>query len=378
MPHVLLGLPAEINRRSYLLWAFRAGRFGWLFAWAVVVLSFREDLALAVAPLGLVAFWRGAPRWVGIGLIALVIGYFVLATQLVLPLIVAQDYGQTIVANNLGADWLSAALDTNHWLALLALLSPVLLLPLAAPESLIGGASVAAILIFDGGISGNLLHFIAPAVAASVGGAVIASVRRPWAERAAWTSLAATLLIHLTPTGLAIVATECAHNGPPADDWMCQVSSPFDPALRERGPAEAARDEGVTLVPPEARVTASGHLLPKLSPRATLWEYGHDDAPFGEADWIVLDAADRYAGAGRYLATGPVAPHVEALQAAGFELVFQSSDGAVATLRRHGPSPADLSARLRLLMPKRGESAGRRGTRSPGAESRERQEGLGR
>jgi hypothetical protein len=228
-------------------------------------------------------------------------------------------------------------------------------------------------MLFDGGFAGNLLHFIAPAVAASVGGAVIASCGRPWAMRAALACLAAAVLVHVTPTGLALVATDCAHNGPPRDAWMCDVWSPFDPAFRARGAEDTDRDALVALIPPEASVAATGNLLPALTPRATLWEYGHDDVPFATADYVALDGVDRYAGAGRYLSTGDLTPHERALESGGFALVRRFDSGLVLMRREGAPSPT-LSATLRTLMPKRPDG-GKRGARSPGSEARDRERG---
>ncbi|MBT9560905.1 MAG: DUF2079 domain-containing protein [Myxococcales bacterium] len=360
----------------FLLWACRAERWRLALVLAALVLSFREDLALAVVPLGAVAWWRGAPRWAGLGLIGLAATWFVVATQVVMPLIIEQDYTQTVVVKNLGfhaGALLGRLVEPTHLLGALAILGPVLFLPLTRLESIMGGASLAAVMLFDGGFAGNLLHFIAPAVAAAVGGAVIASCGRPWAMRAALGCLAATLLVHVTPTGLALVATDCVHNGPPKDPWMCDVWSPFDPAFRARGVEDADRDALGALIPPEASVTATGNLLPVLTPRATLWEYGHDDVPFATADYVALDGVDRYAGAGRYLGTGDLAPHQRALTDGGYALVKRFDSGLL-LMKRHGAPSPTLSATLRALMPRRPDG-GKRGTRSPGSDVRDHERG---
>ncbi len=360
----------------FLLWACRAGRWRLAFALAALVLSFREDLALAIVPLGVVLLWRGAPRVAAIGLIALAATWFIVATRVVMPMVVVQDYAQTIVVKNLGLDagtLLDRLIDPTHLIGVLAILGPVLFLPLLTVESLLGGASVAAVLLFDGGFAGNLLHFIAPAVAASIGGAVIASAGRPWAVRAAVGSLAATLLVHVTPTGLALVATDCAHNGPPADRWLCDVWSPFDAAFRTRDAGDDDRDALVALIPADASVAATGNLLPALTPRVSLWEYGHDDVPFGTADYVALDGVDRYAGAGRYLAIGGLEAHERALAKGGYALAERYGSGLLLMVRQGMPSKT-LSATLRALMPTRPEG-GKRGARSPGSDSRDRERG---
>jgi hypothetical protein len=191
--------------------------------------------------------------------------------------------------------------------------------------------------------------------------------------RAAVGSLAATLLVHVTPTGLALVATDCAHNGPPADRWLCDVWSPFDAAFRTRDAGDDDRDALVALIPADASVAATGNLLPALTPRVSLWEYGHDDVPFGTADYVALDGVDRYAGAGRYLATGGLETHERALAKGGYALVKRYDSGLLLLVRQGMPSKT-LSATLRALMPTRPEG-GKRGARSPGSDSRDRERG---
>ena len=354
----------------FLLWAFRARRFGAFVALLLLTLSFREDLALALVPLAAVALWRRMPHRFAIAALFIPVTWFLVATQWLLPFILPARYEDIVFGANVGPSLLARALDPTHWVAILAVLLPTLGLSLLAPEAAIGLASAAAVLVFKGGFAGNLMHFIAPLTAAGYGGAVIGhawlQTRSPRAsERLAWAALALTLLVHVTPTGLAVVATDCAHNGQANAPGLCEAWSPFSTWFRTGDAGQGVRVAAAAQVPVGDSVAVVGHLLPLFTPRRTLWEYGHADVPFATADWIVLEGVDRYAGAGRYLALGEVdvSKHLRLL-ARGYEVAW--SDGGVVVLKRSAEA-VGLTDEVRKLLPKREVGPElRRGVRSPG------------
>lgn len=350
-----------------LVWAVRARHLGWVLGLTALTLCFREDLALAIVPLAGLAAWRREWRLAAALSLLPALAYGV-ATRVVLPAVLPMSYESVVFGQNLGPGLWERIFDGSHLLAVAALLVPVLGLPLAAPEAVVGASSVAAVLLFKGGFAGNLLHFVAPATAACVAGAIIVG-ERLGRDALPNLCLAVCGLLHLVPGGLALVATDCAHNGP-GSPALCRASSPFDPVFRTAPPLEETRKRLTARIPPDASVAAPGHLLPRLTPRQTLWEYGHADVPFGTAEWILLDDSDRYAGAGRYIALGKgtVAQHVAVLRAT-HDVDPASADGLV-LLHRVRPGP-DPSAALRALMPRRdAPPAEQRGVRSPGEDPR--------
>ncbi len=346
----------------------RAGRVGWTLLLTLLVLAFREDLALSLVPLGLLCAWRR--RW---GLAGVLVGVpalvYLVATRLVLPAVLPAGYEHIVFAQNVGPGLLERATDPSHLIAAAALLLPVLGLPITVAESVIGAASLGAILVFKGGFAGNLLHFAGPAIAACLVGAVIAGERSGGLRWAPQACLAVSAALYLAPGGLALVATDCAHNGAPPDPALCTAETPFSAVFTRAPPHEAVRRALAAEVPVNASVAAPGHLLPPLSPRETLWEYGHSDVPFATAEYILLDDIDRYAGAGRYLALRPGTLNAHLSVLAATHDVLRMEHG-VALLRRVRPGP-DLSATLRALLPRRDVAPSeRRGVRAPGAEKR--------
>lgn len=90
-------------------WAAHRKRWGWFFVAAGLAVAWKEDLALAVAVLGVVVALRGERR-LGWGVAALATGWFVAATGVVIPLLNGRGvfYGQFF--GDLGDDPLQVGL----------------------------------------------------------------------------------------------------------------------------------------------------------------------------------------------------------------------------------------------------------------------------
>lgn len=356
-----------------LVWALRARRFGPFVLAMLVTLSFREDLALAIGPLAAVAAWRRLPMRFTLASALIPAAWYVVATQWILPAILPARYEDIIFAANVGDSVLARLVDPTHVLGLVALMAPTLGLPLLAAESVVGLTSVGALMVFKGGFAGNVMHFLGPGLGAVFAGALIAHGR--FAARfgvlVPAAALAVTVGLHVVPTGAAVVATDCTHNGPAERPGLCDAWSPFDPWFVTPEAGEAARAHAVEQVPADTSVAVVGHLLPRFTPRRTLWEYGHADVPFAEADFLVLEDRDRYSGAGRYLALAPgdVRAQWPVLREA-YEVAW--SEGAVVVLRRVRQVEG-LTDRVRpLLRTHDAPNALKRGVRSPGEERRGR------
>ena len=224
---------------------------------------------------------------------------------------------------------------------------------------------LASILLHKSGFAGNLLHLMTPLVAAAVAGAVLTAARlqRPHLER--WV-LAAVVVAHLQPWIPPIVAVDAAANGPaPAELSHAHAWSPIHPRYHTpMGPADT-RVEAVAKIPRDASVAASGHLLPALSPRAVLYEYGHRDVDYTDVDWILIEDRDLYSGAGSYITipSGDLSRH-RAVLLDGFEVMMERD--RVLLMKRVRTIPG-LRGRINALMPSRdAPDPLQRGVRSPG------------
>lgn len=332
----------------FLLWAFVARRLRLFILLTVCCLAFREDLGLTVALLSLIALYeRRSWRWILIPA-TLGLGWFFCTTQFILPLILPASYGDVIVSSNLSEGGLLASLanivEPTHLLAVLALLLPCLFLSLTNPYVIVSAVGIAAICLNRRPFSSNMIHLATPAIAALMCAAVLAfgRWRNRWPHwmRALWL---AVLVAHIQPWIPPTVASP-SFVANDAGAW-----TPFHPKLMEQSDADQVRWAAVHQVPLDASVAAVGHLLPALSPRTTLYEYGHDDSPFLEADWLVLDQADLHNGSGGYirLTADSLNKHLELL-APWFSPVFQR--GGVALLRRTGSADPTLREAVQALV----------------------------
>jgi uncharacterized membrane protein len=92
IPSFALGGPLDFRDQSLLpvlllsvVWAIETKRVRLAFVFALAALGVREDTGLTLAILGVYAMFRRAGVKVGLGMMALGIGWFVLATKLVIP-----------------------------------------------------------------------------------------------------------------------------------------------------------------------------------------------------------------------------------------------------------------------------------------------------
>lgn len=364
-------LALAVTPLLFLIWAFTARRFRTYVSLLVLTLAFREDLAISAGALAIVAAVRGYERrWI-VATVAICATWLLVASQLIMPMLTPADYTQAIVHGNLSGGLTDVVLrpfETTHLIAFAAILVPLLGLSLGAWEIAVGAMGFAAIGLNKAGFAGNILHLMAPAVAGAIAGAIVTFSRLPERRRVLLAVCGAVLLAHVQPWIPAVVATETENNGPPAtgletaDAW-----SPFHPRYYRPIGDQRSRQAAAALVPSDASATAVGHLLPLLTPRAQLYEYGHADTPFAAADYLLLEEGSLYNGAGSYIALPPgsIGAHLAALSPA-FEVI--STQGPVVVLKRTGEAGA-LSDAVRALLPRRDvRDEDQRGARSPGEE----------
>jgi len=336
-------LALAVGPLLFVLWAFVTGRLRLFMVLTFCVLAFREDLGLTVATLSLIALYeRRGWKWTAAPLV-LGLGWLVCTTQFILPHILPASYSDVIVSSNLSeAGWwasLANIAEPSHVLAVLALLLPLLFLPLTNPYVVVGAVGIAAICLNRRPFSSNMIHLAAPAVAAMMCAAVLAfgrwRNRWPHLLRAVWV---ATLIAHIQPWIPPTVATP-SFVTEDAGAW-----TPLHPRLTHQNTQDDVRWAAVSMVPLDASASAVGHLLPALSPRTTLYEYGHDDSPFLDADWLMLDQANLHNGTGGYITLAPdsLEKHITLL-APAFKTVFQR-DGVALLQRTSNADPALLRA----------------------------------
>jgi len=68
----------------FAYWAARAGRWRWFVVAAVLAVACKEDVAPAVAAIGMLVFFRGH-RWIGSAIAGVAAGWFLLATRVLMP-----------------------------------------------------------------------------------------------------------------------------------------------------------------------------------------------------------------------------------------------------------------------------------------------------
>ena len=323
----------------WLLDAFVAKKFRPFLVWLVVALLTREDLALsAMLLVSLAVVERRSREWI-IWPSVLCVGWFLVATRIVLPAMMPAGYWDQIVAENVSQSlvdtFLMNPLQRSHLLGLAALLLPLALLPLGRREVLFGAVGIAAFAINWRPLMPNLTHLAAPAVAAFVGAAALiggASRRRLAAV------CVCLLLAHVQPWIPPTLAVPPEIGGQVA--W-----TPFHPAYHRCDPLCEAQVAALASIPRSVPVTVTGQLLGRFTPRTTLYEYGHERVPFLSPEWIVLQEARE--SPSTFIAITDLKPHLQLLR--GTHSVMTSSRGIV-VLRRHSPAPEQIEDAIRALI----------------------------
>lgn len=331
-----------------LLWmmtAFETRRWRELLVWASVVVLFREDLALTVGLLGGVALLERRPwRWVLVPAIGAGL-WLLVTTQLVIPAMVGTDLAEVLTKTNMGETPLwERGIHAENALGIVALLAPLMFLPLGARISLAGLVGVASILINVHPFRANLVHLMTPAVAAAFAGAIVVIARR--GAHLLPAVCVAAALVHVQPwipPTLSSGPRLLDEPGRPGTDaW-----SPLHPALFEVSERDRQRAAAIAHIPADASVSAVGHLLPLLVPRRLLYGYGHGEVDFLATDFLVLEGACVDTGAGHHVSIpdSQLQEHRSRLEAAGWKAVV--ADGPVLVLRRTAEPPAGLADALR-------------------------------
>jgi uncharacterized membrane protein len=326
----------------FLLFTYSTGRWKSFLILMGVVLAFREDLALSVAILSMIAvFQRREIHWMLVPA-AVSLTWFAVAALWILPAILPASYGTVMVSTNVSGagllDTISQIFQPSHLLGALVLLLPLCFLPLGSWLILFAAVGVASFMLNRRPFAGNLVHLATPAVAAVVCAAVLTSARMVATRRWIFPALGACLLLaHIQPFIPASFA-------PPAQSaW-----SPFDASFYDEDELDKLRWKAVNLVPDNASVTATGHFLPALSPRSQLYEYGHPDVPYLDSDWLLLEGRDLFTGGGSYIAVNEAILQKQRALLTDFTELRYDQDGIV-LLKRTKLIPIAVVQQLRSL-----------------------------
>jgi uncharacterized membrane protein len=272
----------------FAYWFSVRERWGWFAACAVLAVSFKEDVALAVAVLGVLIALRGHRR-TGLLTAGLALGWFFFVTRLLLPAINGTEAFYVNFFGDLGDSMGEIAWNAVRHPSriierltapdaldyLYKMTAPFAFMPLAAPLVLLIGVpqTVVNLISVNSFTREITFHYAALPLA----GLILATVEGIWLSTRALrlrrilaaavlaTSLAATVGWGLSPIGREY-----------RKGWWPLVED------SRRQVKEAA----LAMVPDGASVSASYHFVPHLSQRKAIFEYPN---PFRPSNWGVRD-----------------------------------------------------------------------------------------
>jgi uncharacterized membrane protein len=271
----------------FAYWAARTRRWHWFWPMAFVAISMKEDVALAIAVIGVIVVVRGARR-IGAAIVLLSVGWFVLATRVVIPwrngvgpfydqLFGALGDTPTEVAWYLtrhpGRAW-STATEPDRLEYYKVLFLPVAFLPLLAPDALLIGVPMLAINVFtaDGfPFTRNYqFHYSAIVLVAVMIATVegLARVRSPhWRY-----GLVAILLVTSFGSTVAWGASPISHDYD-RGIWPLHADARND-----------AKADALARLPSGAPTSAAYNLVPHIAHRRKVYEF---PVPWRAVNWGV-------------------------------------------------------------------------------------------
>lgn len=278
-------------------------RWVWFAACAVIAVSFKEDVALAVVMLGLLIAVRGH-RKVGLMTLGAALGWFFLVTRVMLPYFNGSKAFYISFLGNLGDTmpeiaWNLVAHPTRLIRAVTApdavtylykMTAPFAFLPLAAPLVVGLGVPQAAINVLSVQPFTRVItyHYAAIPLAALTLGVVEAvwlTTGRPALRRLLVAGVVVSSYVAATSWGLSPIGDEYRKGW-----WPLGADS--------RG---ASKEAALALIPDGAAVSATYHFVPQLSHRKLIYEYpnpfkssnwgvdGTDYEGLAPAEWVILD-----------------------------------------------------------------------------------------
>ncbi|MGI9022084.1 MAG: DUF2079 domain-containing protein [Acidimicrobiales bacterium] len=269
----------------FAYWAARAERWRWFAFAAVLAVACKEDVAFAVAAMGVLIFFRGHKR-IGAAVAALAAGWFLLATRVLMPAFLgglrpfydsyfgefgrgfANVVGNVVVHPDRVAD--AATRDdrlTYYW----KMSAPFGFLPLAGlPTMLIAAPMLAVNALTSFPYARDYRFHYSALVFAGLMLATIEGVafvgRQPWVRR---------VLVGLVAT--SALATTIAWGPSP-------ISVKFQSGIwpLESDPRDGARRAAVALLPEGAPVSATYYFVPHVAHRDKVYDFPE---PWKAVNW---------------------------------------------------------------------------------------------
>jgi uncharacterized membrane protein len=271
----------------FAYWAARTNRWGWFWPAAVIAISMKEDVALALVVIGVIVAVRGARR-AGVAIALLSLAWFVIATRVIIPWRngVGPFYDQlfgdlgnspTEVAWNLakhpGDAW-SLATENDRLEYYKVLFLPVAFLPLLAPEALVIGLPMLAVNVFTAEgfpFTRDYRFHYSAIVLVAVGVATVEALAR---VRSLPVRNALVGVLLLTAVGSSVV-------------WGASpISRDYDKGMwpLHVDPRTAAKQEAVDRLPGGAATSAAYNIVPHLTHREQVYEF---PVPWKPVNWGV-------------------------------------------------------------------------------------------
>ncbi len=271
----------------FAYWAARTQRWHWFWPAALIAISMKEDVALAIAVIGVIVAVRGARR-VGVAIVLLSIGWFVVATRVIIPWRngVGPFYDQLFGAlgdsplevawyltRHPGRAW-TIATEPDRLEYYKVLFLPVAFLPLLAPDALLIGVPMLAINVFTSEgfpFTRNYQFHYSAIVLVAVMVATVEGLARIRSVQARY-ALTALVLV----TSLASTITWGA--SPISHDYDRGIW-PLHANARNEIKAEA-----LARLPSGAATSAAYNIVPHIAHRAKVYEF---PVPWRAVNWGV-------------------------------------------------------------------------------------------
>jgi uncharacterized membrane protein len=271
----------------FAYWAARTGRWGWFWPCAFVAIAMKEDVALALFVIGILVAFRTSRR-IGAGIALLSLGWFIVATRVVIPWrngvgpFYEQLFGDlgnspTQVALHLlrhPITGLKIATEHDRLEYYKMMLFPVALFPLVAPETLAIALPMVAINVFtsDGfPFTRDARYHYSAIVLVGVVVATAEALRLIRDRRARNIAVGVLLACSL--------ATSIAWGPSPIGRNYRSGIWPLSADARQH-----TKDEAIRLLPKHASVSAAYNLVPHLTHRTHVYEF---PVPWRAINWGV-------------------------------------------------------------------------------------------
>jgi uncharacterized membrane protein len=271
----------------FAYWAARTRRWHWFWPMAIIAISMKEDVALAIAVIGVIVIVRGARR-VGAAIVVLSIAWFVIATRVIIPWRngVGPFYDQLFgdlggsptavawyLARHPGRGW-SIATEPDRLRYYKVMFLPVAFLPLLAPDALLIGVPMLAINVFtsDGfPFTRNYQFHYSAIVLVAVMVATVEGLGRIRSTEVR-AILVGVLLVTSLGSSMAWGASPISHDYD-RGIWPLHADA-----------RNAAKAEALSRLPSGAATSAAYNLVPHIAHRRKVYEF---PVPWKAVNWGV-------------------------------------------------------------------------------------------